>query len=41
MIYGKKKTIDQFVEKLASTMESKINDYKVFIDLQRECVQIR
>lgn len=40
MIYGKKKTIDQFVEKLTVTIESKISDYKAFIELQRECVQI-
>lgn len=32
--------IDQFVEKLANTMESKISDYKAFIELQRECVEI-
>lgn len=40
MIHGKKKTIDQFVEKLTATIETKISDYKAFIELQCECVHM-
>ncbi len=40
VVYGKKKTIDQFVEKLTVSIENKINDYKAFIELQTECVEM-
>ena len=35
-----KKKFDDFIEKLSTSIEKSINDYKVFIELQKECVEL-
>lgn len=35
-----REAIDEFVNKLTITIENKISDYKTFIELQQECLEM-